>query len=147
MESLKRLTPFIAVAAQLQPADIGMLAAAGFRSVINNRPDGEEQGQPGSAELAAAAQANGLEYYHLPVVSGQIGDDDVAAVVQVLRGDTLTTGPKVAEFEQALEKATGRLPRRGLFQRHRGVASGGHGAGSGSGRQGGGVGAYLSRHR
>ncbi|MBN7823383.1 beta-lactamase hydrolase domain-containing protein, partial [Bowmanella yangjiangensis] len=38
MESLKRLTPFIAVAAQLQPADMGMLAAAGFRSVINNRP-------------------------------------------------------------------------------------------------------------
>ena len=41
MDSLKRLTPFISVAAQLQPADMDTLAAAGFRSVINNRPDGE----------------------------------------------------------------------------------------------------------
>ena len=48
MESLKHLTPFIAVAPQLQPGDMGMLAAAGFRSVINNRPDGEEPGQPTS---------------------------------------------------------------------------------------------------
>ena len=93
MESLKRLTPFIAVAAQLQPADMGMLAAAGFRSVINNHPDGEEQGQPGSAELAAAAQANGLEYYHLPVVSGQIGDADVSAFNALL---TQARGPLLA---------------------------------------------------
>lgn len=46
MDSLKRLTPFISVAAQLQPADMGTLAAAGFRSVINNRPDGEGEGSP-----------------------------------------------------------------------------------------------------
>ena len=59
MDSLKRLTPFISVAAQLQPADMGTLAAAGFRSVINNRPDGEGEGQPSSAEMQAAAEASG----------------------------------------------------------------------------------------
>ncbi len=84
MDSLKRLTPFIAVAAQLQPADMGTLAAAGFRSVINNRPDGEGEGQPSSAEMQAAAHASGLEYHHLPVVSGQIGDADVAAFAELL---------------------------------------------------------------
>ena len=36
MDALKHLSPFIAVAGQLQPADMGTLAAAGFRSVINN---------------------------------------------------------------------------------------------------------------
>ena len=72
MDSLKRLGPFIAVAAQLQPADMGTLAAAGYHSVINNRPDNEDEGQPSSAEMRAAAEASGLEYHHLPVVSGQI---------------------------------------------------------------------------
>ncbi|MAE06328.1 MAG: UDP-4-amino-4,6-dideoxy-N-acetyl-beta-L-altrosamine transaminase [Nitrospinae bacterium] len=37
----------------------------------------------------------------------QIGDDDIAAVTDVLRGDVLTTGPKVAAFELSLAKATG----------------------------------------
>ena len=43
----------------------------------------------------------------LPYGRQQIGDDDVAAVAQMLRGDTLTTGPKEADFEQALGQATG----------------------------------------
>ncbi|MBF7729607.1 bifunctional protein tyrosine phosphatase family protein/NAD(P)/FAD-dependent oxidoreductase [Pseudomonas sp. N040] len=84
MDSLKRLTPFIAVAAQLQPADMGTLAAAGYRSVINNRPDGEGEGQPGSAQMQAAAQASGLDYYYLPVISGQITDGDVSAFAELL---------------------------------------------------------------
>ena len=39
MQTLKRLTPFISVAAQLDPADMALLAGSGFRCVINNRPD------------------------------------------------------------------------------------------------------------
>ena len=84
MESLKHLTPFIAVASQLQPGDMGILAAAGFRSVINNRPDGEGEGQPSSAEMAAAAKASGLDYHYLPVTSGQISDGDVSAFSALL---------------------------------------------------------------
>lgn len=84
MDSLKRLSPFIAVAAQLQPADMGTLAAAGYRTVINNRPDSEEEGQPTSAEMHAAARASGLEYHHLPVTSGQITDTDVAGFTELL---------------------------------------------------------------
>lgn len=84
MDSLKRLGPFIAVAAQLEPADMGTLAAAGYHSVINNRPDNEDEGQPSSAEMRAAAEASGLEYHHLPVVSGQITDADVAGFGELL---------------------------------------------------------------
>jgi len=43
----------------------------------------------------------------LPYGRQQIGDDDVAAVTDVLRGDMLTTGPKAVAFEQALAEATG----------------------------------------
>lgn len=37
----------------------------------------------------------------LPYGRQQIGEDDIAAVVEVLRSDWLTTGPKVEEFERA----------------------------------------------
>lgn len=58
----------LAVAAQLRPEDMPALVAAGFRSVINNRPDFEGgPGQPTSAELEAAARGAGLEYRYLPV--------------------------------------------------------------------------------
>ncbi|MEX0717024.1 MAG: DegT/DnrJ/EryC1/StrS aminotransferase family protein, partial [Planctomycetaceae bacterium] len=36
-----------------------------------------------------------------------IDDDDVAAVAEVLRSDWLTTGPKVAEFEEVLAECGG----------------------------------------
>jgi sulfide:quinone oxidoreductase len=84
MQTIKRLTPFISVAAQLQPADMAQLAASGFRCVINNRPDNEDEGQPASAIMRVAAEASGLEYHHLPVVSGQISDADVAAFRSLL---------------------------------------------------------------
>ena len=93
MDSLKRLTPFIAVAAQLQPADMGTLAAAGFRSVINNRPDGEGEGQPLSSALETAARASGLDYHYLPVIPGQISDDQISAFT-VLLGEV--RGPVLA---------------------------------------------------
>jgi dTDP-4-amino-4,6-dideoxygalactose transaminase len=43
----------------------------------------------------------------LPYGRQSIDDDDVAAVAEVLRTDWLTTGPKVAEFEAALQELTG----------------------------------------
>jgi UDP-4-amino-4,6-dideoxy-N-acetyl-beta-L-altrosamine transaminase len=43
----------------------------------------------------------------LPYGRQSIDDDDVAAVAAALRGDYLTTGPKVEEYEQAFARATG----------------------------------------
>jgi sulfide:quinone oxidoreductase len=81
---IAKLTPFLAVSPQIAEADLGALAAQGFRAVINNRPDGEAEDQPESAALAAAAGRVGLEYRHVPVVSGKITDDDVAAFARAL---------------------------------------------------------------
>jgi perosamine synthetase len=44
---------------------------------------------------------------HLPYGRQEIDDDDIAAVVETLRSDWLTTGPKVDEFEQALAEVAG----------------------------------------
>ena len=63
-----RLNAEIATAPQLGPQAMAAAAAAGFRSVINNRPDFEGGvEQPTSAVMEAAARAAGLEYVHLPV--------------------------------------------------------------------------------
>lgn len=92
MEGTKRLTPFLSVSTQINEADLGVLAARGFRAVINNRPDGEGEAQPTSAQMEEAARRVGLEYRHIPVVSGQVTDDDVvkfADALAELRGPVL----------------------------------------------------------
>jgi uncharacterized protein (TIGR01244 family) len=62
-------TTFVSVR-QLTPGDIDEAAAAGIRLIVNNRPDGEEPGQPSSAEIEAAARAAGLDYRHIPIAGG-----------------------------------------------------------------------------
>jgi sulfide:quinone oxidoreductase len=67
----------IAVAPQLGEADFAEVAALGFRSVVNNRPDGEAPDQLPNAQAKAAAQRSGLEFRHDPVTSLTVTDDDV----------------------------------------------------------------------
>lgn len=55
---------------QVFPADLRAIADAGIRLVVNNRPDGEEPGQPSSAEIEEAARAIGLGYRHIPISGG-----------------------------------------------------------------------------
>ena len=43
----------------------------------------------------------------LPYGRQSIAEDDIQAVVEVLRSDWLTTGPKVAEFEEAFAERVG----------------------------------------
>ncbi len=90
---IRRLSPDFAVAPQILPTDLATIAGDGFRTVINNRPDGEAPDQPGSAELRAAAEQHGLDYRPLPVISGQVGDDDADAFAELLEA---TQGPVLA---------------------------------------------------
>lgn len=83
--TVQRLSADIAVAPQLAPEAMAEVAAAGFRSVINNRPDFEGgPGQPTSASMAAAARAAGLEYAWLPVAPNLQTDDEIARFAQLL---------------------------------------------------------------
>ena len=67
MADIRIVTARFAVAPQLAPQDMAAAAQAGFRLVINNRPDNEAPGQPTSAIMMAAAQAAGLDYAAIPV--------------------------------------------------------------------------------
>jgi uncharacterized protein (TIGR01244 family) len=60
-------------------------ARAGFRSVVNNRPDFEGGlDQPTNAQIEAAARAAGLEYRYLPVSGAYQSPEDAAAMVRLL---------------------------------------------------------------
>jgi len=74
MSDFRRVTDQLSVSPQISVAEVADAARQGFRTVINNRPDGEAPGQPSSAEIAAAAAAAGLTYFHIPVVGGPTAD-------------------------------------------------------------------------
>ncbi len=80
----KKLTDQLSVTPQISAADIATLAAQGFRSVINNRPDGEADEQPTSESLQAAARAAGLDYRHIPIVPGQLQDAQIVEFAKAL---------------------------------------------------------------
>lgn len=81
----RQITDTFAVAPQLQPEDLQAAAAAGFKSVIINRPDFElEPDQPTSATMVAAAQEAGLQVRYQPVVSGSITIENVQEFKQHL---------------------------------------------------------------
>lgn len=82
---ISALTPDFAVAPQLGPDDMVAVAAAGYKSVIINRPDFEGgPDQPAAADVAAAARAAGLRVEYQPVVSGAMTPDDVARFAELL---------------------------------------------------------------
>lgn len=85
VNQLRQVAADLYVSPQLQPADMAELAAAGFRTVINNRPDGEEPGQPSADQMRQAAEAAGLKYEFLPVVGNMITEADVIAFDRFLR--------------------------------------------------------------
>jgi len=78
MTQPKRLSDRLSVTPQIDPAAMQALAAAGFRSVISNRPDGEEPDQPAWATIERAARDAGMEARHIPVTPGAITDEDAA---------------------------------------------------------------------
>jgi uncharacterized protein (TIGR01244 family) len=80
------VAPGFSVTAQLSVEQLAQAAAQGFKTVINNRPDGEGgPGQPMSQTFATAAQTHGLHYVYLPVISGAITAEQALAMREVLK--------------------------------------------------------------
>ncbi|MGQ3487721.1 protein tyrosine phosphatase family protein [Roseovarius pacificus] len=69
---IRRITEDYAVSPQISPDDIPEIKAAGFRSILCNRPDGEDYGQPEFDAVAEAARAEGIDVRCVPIVSGMV---------------------------------------------------------------------------
>ncbi len=80
-----RIDDDVCVAPQLGPEAMAQAAAAGFRSVVNNRPDHEGgPAQPTNASIEAAARAAGLDYHFLPVSGAYQSPQEIAAMAELL---------------------------------------------------------------
>ena len=81
---VKRINDQVSVSPQISPDDLPTLKAAGFTTIINNRPDGESPDQPSSATMQAAAEKAGLTYHYIPLgregVSPRMVEDTKAAL-------------------------------------------------------------------
>mgnify|MGYP000398012469 CR=1 FL=1 len=73
----------ISCSAQINPEDVSTLAEQGFKLIINNRPDGEAEGQPSNAEIAAAAEAAGLDYAYIPI-QRELPQDSIDTLKELL---------------------------------------------------------------
>lgn len=69
---LRQLSPTLAVSAQIQPSDVQALADAGFKVLVNNRPDDEVEPAIDHLAMEQAAAAAGMRYHYLPFHPGQI---------------------------------------------------------------------------
>lgn len=77
--TFKRLSASFSASLQLSAADVASAAEAGFRTIIDNRPDAEEAGQPSAADMEAIAQRHGLAFAHIPVTTvSAISESDIA---------------------------------------------------------------------
>lgn len=87
MMDIRPVTERFAVSPQIKPDDIETLADAGFTTIICNRPDDEEAGQPSFTSVAAKAEELGLTVHHLPIASGMFGPQHVAQMEKLV-GDS-----------------------------------------------------------
>jgi sulfide:quinone oxidoreductase len=83
---VRRLTDELAVAPQISVADVAELKAAGFCSVICNRPDGESMEQVAFAEIETAAKAAGLEIVWQPIMQGGLSDESAEQFGEIVDG-------------------------------------------------------------
>ena len=65
--TIYRLSETCAVASQIKPEEIAGLAADGFTTIICNRPDGEDFGQPTAEEIASECAAHGITFHFIPI--------------------------------------------------------------------------------
>lgn len=90
---IRSLTDSYAVSPQISQADLAAIKAAGFTTVIDNRPDGEIPGDLHAGVMQKAAEALGLTFVINPVIGGALTLDNVRAQDAALES---ATGPVLA---------------------------------------------------
>ena len=81
---IRQLDERTLVSSQIAPHEVAALAEQGVTVLINNRPDGEEAGQPLASEIEEAAFKAGMDYRFVPIIRG-IGPADVEEMQKGLR--------------------------------------------------------------
>jgi uncharacterized protein (TIGR01244 family) len=81
----QKITDDFTVSPQIVIEDVAEIAAGGFRSVICNRPDGESADQTSYFLIENEVRKAGLAFRYIPVVSGAMTREDVAAMADAMK--------------------------------------------------------------
>ena len=90
---IRHINESISVAPQIAVEHVAEIAAAGYKTIVNNRPDDEDAGQPSGNAIRAAAEAAGLKYVAIPVTHAGFSHPQIDAMTQAL---TDSDGPVLA---------------------------------------------------
>lgn len=82
--NIKRLTEGFSVSSQIDLIDVAKVKSMGFRTIMCNRPNGEDEGQPTHEQIEKEANKLGLEFVYLPVISGAVNFEDVQTFEKII---------------------------------------------------------------
>jgi uncharacterized protein (TIGR01244 family) len=103
MDTITYITPNFAVTGALEPEDFREIAARGFRAVVSNRADGEENGQLTGRDEAVLAWRAGLAFRHVPAAKHELFTDPVVeGMADALNG---LEAPVLAHCKSGLRSA------------------------------------------
>ncbi|MFN0219576.1 MAG: TIGR01244 family sulfur transferase [Hyphomicrobium sp.] len=80
--ALKSINSQLSIAGALSLEDLGRAAEAGFRTIVNFRPDGESPNQTPSGAARQTAERLGLAYIHIPSTKHELFTDAVVDAAQ-----------------------------------------------------------------
>ncbi len=103
MVKITHITPTFAVTSALAPEDFATVVALGFKTVISNRPDGEEASQLPARVEAAHAWRHGLKFAHVPADKLELFTDPV--VEGMADAIHAAQGPILAHCQSGLRSA------------------------------------------
>ena len=83
---IKSLDRNFSSAASITAADISAIKAAGIRSIICNRPNGEADDQTNFDEISTAADTVGIKAAYVPLEKGKVPKTEVEAFAKALDG-------------------------------------------------------------
>jgi uncharacterized protein (TIGR01244 family) len=116
---IRPISDKLSVSPQILPEDVSALKEQGFTSIICNRPDGEESGQPSFAQIKAAAAQAGMEAHTIPIGSSGASQADVAAFAEAV---SIAPGPVLAYCRSGMRSTTlwaltqsGHLPSQSII--------------------------------
>ena len=84
MSDFRQLSDRVWASPQITAADVEAARAKGVTAIVNNRPDGEVEGQPTGGSIRAAAEAAGLAYHAIPISHSGFSRLQIDAMASVL---------------------------------------------------------------
>lgn len=82
-----KVTEDLTISGQISASDVALIKASGFKTIMCNRPDGEEFGQPTAAIIKKAAEDHEMDFHYLPLGRTAITDELLNGFRGVVGGD------------------------------------------------------------